>query len=403
MQTFQECLKCNICSQVCPMLEANPAYPGPKQAGPDGERYRLKDPSFFDSSLKYCLNCKRCEVACPSGVKVGDIIARAKIRYGHSNYALRDRMLASTDFMGSIASPLAPIVNGVLSLKVTKKAMESLIGVAPHAPMPKYSPEKFTSKYKKLKAEQGKYAKSVEYFHGCYVNYNYPQLGEDFMKVMNACGYGVKLLEKQKCCGVALIANGLAKQAEKAAKTNLDSIRKASSIVLTTSSSCTLTLKEEYSSILGKDTSDIQEKVELAVKWIFDKIDRNEVKLAFKKDFHMKAVYHTPCHMQKLGQQFYSIELLKLIPGLELTILEQKCCGISGTFGFKKEYYELSQKIGKALFDSILEAEPQIVITDCETCKWQIERATGLPVFNPISVLAQALDFNKTQKLNEDK
>ena len=45
------------------MMEVNPLYPGPKQAGPDGERYRLKDPAFFDNALKYCLNCKRCEVA----------------------------------------------------------------------------------------------------------------------------------------------------------------------------------------------------------------------------------------------------------------------------------------------------------------------------------------------------
>ena len=67
---FEQCLKCNICTTVCPMMAANPHYPGPKQAGPDGERYRLKNGIFFDDALKYCLNCKRCEVACPSGVKV---------------------------------------------------------------------------------------------------------------------------------------------------------------------------------------------------------------------------------------------------------------------------------------------------------------------------------------------
>ena len=83
---FQDCLKCNICAEVCPMMEANPLYPGPKQAGPDELRYRIKDSAFFDNALKYCLNCKRCEVACPSGVKVGDIVARAKIKYGHSQH-----------------------------------------------------------------------------------------------------------------------------------------------------------------------------------------------------------------------------------------------------------------------------------------------------------------------------
>ena len=398
---FQDCLKCNICAEVCPMMEANPLYPGPKQAGPDELRYRIKDSAFFDNALKYCLNCKRCEVACPSGVKVGDIVARAKIKYGHSQHKMRDLMLSSTDLVGGMATTFAPIVNLALSLDITKKVLDSTIGVSAHASMPKYASKRFEQWFKTVKASQESYSRFVEYFHGCYVNYNYPQLGRDFVTLMNACGYGVHILEKQKCCGVALIANGFASQATSAAKANLASIRKASQPVLTTSSSCTLTIKEEYSTILDQDTSDIQSKVQMAVKWLYDRIDRGEVRLAFRKDFKMKAAYHTPCHLQKLGNQIYSIALLKMIPGLDLKVLEQKCCGISGTFGFKKENYAISQKIGSQLYESIYAANPEVVITDCETCKWQIEGACGIPVFNPISILVQALDIEQTTKLNE--
>ena len=382
---FQDCLKCNICAEVCPMMEANPLYPGPKQAGPDGLRYRIKDSAFFDNALKYCLNCKRCEVACPSGVKVGDIVARAKIKYGHSQHKMRDLMLSSTDLVGGMATTFAPIVNLALSLGITKSVLDSTFGVSAHASMPKYASKRFEQWFKKVKAHQEGYSRFVEYFHGCYVNYNYPQLGQDFVTLMNACGYGVHILEKQKCCGVALIANGFASQATSAAKANLASIRKASQPVLTTSSSCTLTIKEEYSTILDQDTSDIQSKVQMAVKWLYDRIDRGEVRLAFRKDFKMKAAYHTPCHLQKLGNQIYSIALLKMIPGLDLKVLEQKCCGISGTFGFKKENYAISQKIGSQLYERIYAANPEVVITDCETCKWQIEGACEIPVFNPIA------------------
>lgn len=398
---FQDCLKCNICAEVCPMMEANPLYPGPKQAGPDELRYRIKDSAFFDNALKYCLNCKRCEVACPSGVKVGDIVARAKIKYGHSQHKMRDLMLSSTDLVGGMATTFAPIVNLALSLGITKNVLDSTFGVSAHASMPKYASKRFEQWFKKVKASQEGYSRFVEYFHGCYVNYNYPQLGQDFVTLMNACGYGVHILEKQKCCGVALIANGFASQATSAAKANLASIRKASQPVLTTSSSCTLTIKEEYSTILDQDTSDIQSKVQMAVKWLYDRIDRGEVRLAFRKDFKMKAAYHTPCHLQKLGNQIYSIALLKMIPGLDLKVLEQKCCGISGTFGFKKENYAISQKIGSQLYERIYAANPEVVITDCETCKWQIEGACEIPVFNPISILVQALDIEQTTKLNE--
>ena len=73
------------------MAAANPDYPGPKQAGPDGERLRLKQPDFFDNALKYCMNCKRCEVACPSNVRIGDIIQAARIKYGpQHNMSLRE-------------------------------------------------------------------------------------------------------------------------------------------------------------------------------------------------------------------------------------------------------------------------------------------------------------------------
>ena len=383
------------------MMEVNPLYPGPKQAGPDELRYRIKDSAFFDNALKYCLNCKRCEVACPSGVKVGDIVARAKIKYGHSQHKMRDLMLSSTDLVGGMATTFAPIVNLALSLDITKNVLDSTLGVSAHASMPKYASKRFEQWFKKVKAHQEGYSRFVEYFHGCYVNYNYPQLGQDFVTLMNACGYGVHILEKQKCCGVALIANGFASQATSAAKTNLASIRKASQSVLTTSSSCTLTIKEEYSTILDQDTSDIQSKVQMAVKWLYDRIERGEVRLAFRKDFKMKAAYHTPCHLQKLGNQIYSIALLRMIPGLDLKVLEQKCCGISGTFGFKKENYAISQKIGSQLYERIYAANPEVVITDCETCKWQIEGACGIPVFNPISILVQALDIEQTTKLNE--
>ena len=383
------------------MMEVNPLYPGPKQAGPDELRYRIKDSAFFDNALKYCLNCKRCEVACPSGVKVGDIVARAKIKYGHSQHKMRDLMLSSTDLVGGMATTFAPIVNLALSFGITKNVLDSTLGVSAHASMPKYASKRFEQWFKKVKAHQEGYSRFVEYFHGCYVNYNYPQLGQDFVTLMNACGYGVHILEKQKCCGVALIANGFASQATSAAKTNLASIRKASQPVLTTSSSCTLTIKEEYSTILDQDTSDIQSKVQMAVKWLYDRIERGEVRLAFRKDFKMKAAYHTPCHLQKLGNQIYSIALLRMIPGLDLKVLEQKCCGISGTFGFKKENYAISQKIGSQLYERIYAANPEVVITDCETCKWQIEGACGIPVFNPISILVQALDIEQTTKLNE--
>ena len=94
---FESCIKCTVCTTTCPVSRVNPRYPGPKQAGPDGERLRLKDGALYDEALKYCINCKRCEVACPSDVKIGDIIQRARAQYGQQKPTLRDAILSGAN------------------------------------------------------------------------------------------------------------------------------------------------------------------------------------------------------------------------------------------------------------------------------------------------------------------
>ena len=393
---FEACQKCSICNEVCPMMEVNPLYPGPKKAGPDQERYRLKDPAFYDYALKYCLNCKRCEVACPSGVQVADLIQRARLDYApRPKHPLRDTMLASTDFVGSLASPFAPIVNAVLPLKPVKAILDGAFAIDKRRTFPKYSPQTFERWFRRKAApKQGKYNKFVTFYHGCYANYNYPQLGKDFVKVVNAAGYGVHLLENERCCGVALMANGMEKQAVRQARTNIASMVTAAGkgeMILTASSSCTFMMRNEYGEVLGLPAEGYRDSLELTCKWLYEKIEAGEVKLAFRPDFKMRLAYHTACHMQRLGWQNYTIELLRMIPGVTLTVLDQNCCGISGTFGFKKEYYPYSQEIGSRLFADIKAVAPDAVVTECETCKWQIEMSTGTPVMNPLSVLAAAL------------
>ena len=403
---FEQCIKCTVCTVYCPVVPVNPLYPGPKQAGPDGERLRLKKGLFFDDTLKYCLNCKRCEVACPSGVRIGDIIQAARIKHNTQPPKLRDMILASTDIMGSLATTVAPVVNFTLGLQPTKVVMDGVLKVDKHRTFPKYASQTFERWFRKnVQTFQDSFKRHVSMFHGCFVNYNYPQLGKDLVSVMNALGYGVHLLEKEKCCGTALISNGMIDQAKKNAKLNVENIRKSVNErqmpVIATSSSCTFTIRDEYPHLLGIENGDVRDYMELATRFIYRLIDQNKVKLVFKKDYKAKVAYHTPCHMERLGWGIFSTELLKMIPGVELTILDSNCCGIAGTYGFKKENYEVSQAIGKPLFDQIGSINPDYVACDCETCKWQIEMSTGKTVKNPISVLAEALDLVATSEANK--
>lgn len=400
---FEQCLKCSICTVYCPVSAVEPLYPGPKQAGPDNERYRLKGGNYFDEMLKLCLNCKRCEVACPENVRVGDLIQAARIRHSTHKPSLRDRMLANTDFVGTLAHTFAPITNFALGLKPAKLAMDSVLKIDKRRTFPAYSFQTFEQWYKKHAAEQAAFSRHVSYFHGCYANYNFPQLSKDLVKIMNACGYGVRLLEKEKCCGVALIANGMSEQARRQGELNMASMRKAianGDEVLTTSSTCTLTMRDEYKHLLHIDNDDVRQHLSLATRWLYRMVDAGKIKLVFRKDFSQKIAYHTACHMERMGWAIYSTGLLRMIPGVSLTVLDSQCCGIAGTYGFKKENYQRSQTIGAPLFKHIKETDPDFVSTDCETCKWQIEMSTGYTVKNPISTIAEALDVEATRKAN---
>lgn len=404
---FESCIKCTICTVYCPVTAVNPDYPGPKQAGPDGERYRLKRPYFYDEALKYCLNCKRCEVACPNDVKIGDIIQAARIKYTKGGPSLRDTMLANTDFVGTLASTFAPIVNFTLGLKPVKKVMDATMKIDSHRQFPAYASQRFETWFRKeAEAKQDAFTRHVAYFHGCYVNYNYPKLGKDLVALMNAFGFGVRLLDKEKCCGVAKIANRCINEATRDGKHNLEAIRKAvigeRMPVIATSSTCTFTMRDEYPHLLHLENADVRDSIMLATRFIYDLIESGKVKPVFRKDWHKRVAYHIPCHMQKLGWQQYSIELLRMIPGLEYVPLHQCCCGIAGTYGFKKENYEYSQGIGAPLFRNIEEEHPDLVATDCETCKWQIEMSTSARVENPIEIFLDALDLPATSAANAD-
>ncbi|MBE6186759.1 MAG: anaerobic glycerol-3-phosphate dehydrogenase subunit C [Rikenellaceae bacterium] len=394
---FEQCIKCTVCTVYCPVAAVNPLYPGPKQAGPDGERLRLKRPEFFDESLKWCLNCKRCEVACPSNVRIGDIIQAARIKHSKKKPGLREYILANTDFMGTMASPLAPIVNMAVGLKPVKVVMDKTIGIDHRRMFPKYAFGTFESWLKRNRKKQAKFPRQVSYFHGCYVNYNNPQLGKDFVKIMNALGIGVQLLEKEKCCGVALISNGLIDQAKRQGEVNISSIRRSvvenKIPVLGTSSTCTFTLRDEYPHLLGIENKDVRDGIELATRYIYRLLSSGEVRLRFKKNApKLRVAYHTACHMEKLGWAYYSTELLRMIPSVELIQLDSQCCGIGGTYGFKKENYATSQAVGEGLFRKIEASGCDVVSTDCETCKWQIEMSTSKEVIHPLSILANALE-----------
>jgi len=388
--SFDHCIKCTVCTMYCPVAQATHLFPGPKQSGPDAERLRIKNPELVDSSLKYCTNCKRCEIACPSNVKIAEIIQKAKWNYVKIHwFRPRDFFMSRTDLVGSITTIVSTITNFVVNLKITKAFMHIFLKIPFSRQFPPYAKGTFKKLYeKKISKTQRPFEKRVAFFHGCYVNYNNHSLGQDLIRVMNAMGYGVDIV-KEKCCGVPLIANGYIEKAKKNAKFNIAHLSKTETPIVSTSSSCSYALLHEYKEFLEMDNSGYISRLDYITKFIYDEFSRGNIPKM--KPLGIRAAYHSPCHLERMGGVMYTLGVLKKIPGLELVILNSECCGIAGTYGFKNENYEISQAIGSALFKLIDNANPEFVITDCETCTMQIEMNTKYKVLHPVTLIAMAL------------
>ncbi|HOP31200.1 MAG TPA: anaerobic glycerol-3-phosphate dehydrogenase subunit GlpC [Spirochaetota bacterium] len=390
--SFDHCIKCTVCTIYCPVAQATHLFPGPKQSGPDAERLRIKNPELVDASLKYCTNCKRCEIACPSDVKIAEIIQNAKWKYVKVHwFRPRDFFMSRTDLVGGLATIFSGLTNFIINLKIMKVLMHLFLKIPYRRSFPAYQRGTFTRLYKKkLQKSQKGFQKRAVFFHGCFVNYNNHSLGEDLIKVMNALGYGVDIV-KEKCCGVPLIANGYIEKAKKNAQYNIESLGKTGdSVIVSTSSSCSFALMHEYPSFLELDNSSYIDRLDYITKFIYDEFTAGNIPPM--KPVGIRAAYHSPCHLERMGGVIYTLGVLKMIPGLDLVVLNSECCGIAGTYGFKSENYEISQGVGQNLFRLIEKAEPEFVVTDCETCTMQIEMNTRYKVLHPVTLIAMALE-----------
>ena len=135
-------------------------------------------------------------------------------------------------------------------------------------------------------------------------------MGKDLIRVVNALGTGVQLLSKEKCCGVPLIANGFFDKARKQAQSNVAAMRENTLPIIATSSTCAFTLRDEYPHLLDVDNSDLRDRVELATRWIWKQLAAGRTLPL--RPLPLKVVYHTPCHMEKMGWSLYTLSLIHI-------------------------------------------------------------------------------------------
>ncbi len=399
--SLDQCIKCNICTTACPVSAVTDLFPGPKYVGPQAGRFRGSSQPTPDHSVDYCSGCRVCNMVCPTGVKIAEINARARAELVSQGKVppilrLRNNMVARAELLGKIAQPVAPLVNFALNIKPARIATEAVLGIHHAAPLPSFSRERFTTWFRKHPCPENSY-REVVYFHGCSTQYYEPRVGRAAVHVLEANGFRV-IIPPQNCCGLPLLSNGEFSAALRYHRSNVkhlvDFARQGIPIV-GTSTSCTLTLKEEAPELLDLHDADTRLVAESTFdfnEFLLYLLAENSLNL----DLHplpLTIPYHVPCQYRahRLGKP--GVDVLGLIPDLNIIDSQATCCGIAGTYGYKKEKYDIAMQVGEPLFDFINQTNTPFVLCDSETCRWQITHATGKPAVHPVELLAVAYGF----------
>jgi len=392
------CIKCNICTSQCPVHNVTELFPGPKFVGPQAQRFRSPREISVDNSVDYCSGCGVCTMVCPHGVKVMEMNAKARAKlYQRKAIPLRNRLLGRSELSGRLGSPFAPIANAMFANLFIRWITEQVMGIHRRAPLPKFSWETFRGWYKGVYQRSGRTLKSdkkVVFFHGCSTNYYEPWVGKAALAVMAHNGFEV-IVPKQVCCGLPMLSNAEFDAARNNACKNLKWLVKYARRgykIVGTSTSCTLSLKSDYQHILDIDT----EEARLVAQQTYDisefLLELYEVG-EFKTDFQELNVglpYHSPCQLKAHNMGLPALDLMEMIPGVSINHLQADCCGIAGTYGYKKEKYQIAMDVGRPLFEQVIAAGADVAVCDSETCRWQIAHATGARLIHPVELLAQA-------------
>jgi glycerol-3-phosphate dehydrogenase subunit C len=422
-----ECLKCNVCNTVCPVSRVTDRFPGPKYVGPQAQRFRLatilppqSDASPRDASpdhtVDYCSGCGMCTIACPADVKIAEINnrARAEIQAGRRP-RLRDWILGQTDLVGRLGVPVAPLANWTLRNPVIRWLIELVMGIHRKAPLPVYARSTLRNQLRRSAAAvvDGRTAsdtdpspdRAVVLFHGCAANYYEPHVALAAIDVLRRNGFET-IVPEQVCCGLPLMNNGLYAHARRRAATNIpvlaDYARRGYRIV-GTSTSCTHTLKAEYREMLDIDDADATAVAQATwdiCEFLVDLHEEGRLDTGFGR-LDETLPYHAPCQLKGHGIGLPAMDLFGLIPGLRAIDMDHDCCGVAGTYGLKKEKYDIAMAVGDPLFRRIREADTARAACDSETCRWQIEAATSTPTRHPIEIIAAAYAAGDHDRTNQ--
>lgn len=414
-ETTQACNGCGRCrtaqpsERMCPIFRMLPSEESSPRAKANMMRGLLTQDlpeetvhsDDFKKVADLCVNCHQCRKECPAEVDIPKLMMEAKSQYViKKGQNLPQWLLSRLDVLCRIGARFSRSINLINRTPLCRWILEKVTGIAQGRKLPRFSGSSFLArisrqkKYYTLNPEPGR---KVAYFVDAVPNWIDKELSESLINVLEHNGYEVYIPAAQLYSGLSLISNGVVEKAAKIARRNVDLFAEAVQAgyhIVTTEPAAALCLTHEYRSLLGDD-----DDVNLVAKntseichFLWDLHQKKQLNTKFQP-IPETVGYHWPCHQRALSDFRPGLELLKLIPKLNVVSIDKGCSGMAGTFGLMKSNYRKSLRAGWELISTLRHTKITSGTTECSACKMQMEQGTKKPTLHPLKLLAHAYGF----------
>jgi FAD/FMN-containing dehydrogenase/Fe-S oxidoreductase len=341
--------------------------------------------------MDLCISCKACKSECPSNVDMakmkGDI---TQMYYDEHGTTLRDRLIRDAPTMAArFSGSLASMVNGMQGTGMFRNAMEKLAGFDKRRKLPSYTTEPFHKaiQYRRtIKSER-----RVVLFADTYVNFHEPDIGLSALELLESCGYEV-IVANVGCCQRTKISHGFLRDAKREGAKTVAALKPyldAGLHIVVCEPSCASSLNDDLPDLLADEGLSIQLKnqVKAIDEFLAHQIESGIINQSFEA-VSAKLVVHGHCHQKALyGTQ--SMKGILALTGANVHEIPSGCCGMAGSFGYEKEHYEISRKIGEAVLFPAVKAlsEGTTLVANGFSCRHQIEHFTGVKAKHWVEVV----------------
>jgi glycerol-3-phosphate dehydrogenase subunit C len=367
--------------------------------------------SDFIKVVDHCYLCDLCYLTkCPYvpphewNVDFPHLMLRAKAqKYKNAGASLRDRVLTSTDMVGSIAGipVVSQAVNAANRLAPVRQLMDKALGIHPDAVLPEFHSNTARKRIAARAASSSVVTPSdatrgkVALFVTCYGNRNEPGAVEDLVSCFEHNGIPVTLVPQERCCGMPKLELGDLETVAKLKDFNvpvLANLVDQGYDIIAPIPSCVLMFKQEIPLMFPDDpqVARVQRAMFDPFEYLMLRHKAGLLNTTFTNSLG-KVVYHVACHqrVQKIGLK--TRDVLQLVPDTTIEVIE-RCSGHDGTYAVKSEFHKISMKIVAPVVSRVEQSGCDHYASDCPMAGHQIDNGMSgsRHAESPFSLLRKA-------------